>query len=244
MGPGKDTHGTLGPVRGKAVGGPNNAPKGEVTRHDASLNHDNRQAFRQTIWDTHSVSGNVFANPAASSSAPYPQELNPWSSHLSEPIHSSPAGKNENQTPVQDLRCQSGPSAKDSVIFSGGDFTKNYGADQRRLQISDPHFDNSYTSHVCLLEDNIQDRGTVPFKTNSNDFGSFWNLISRFEFEFLSLRELFFLKDSKFWCVDANVPWHVLYPRNSISNVVASVTIHDDMCIYIYEKMEKMKRKT
>ena len=41
----------------------------------------------------------------------------------------------------QDLRCQSGPSAKDSVIFSGGDYSNNYGADQQRLQISDLHFD-------------------------------------------------------------------------------------------------------
>ena len=41
----------------------------------------------------------------------------------------------------QDLRCQSGPSAKNSVIFSGGDSSKNYGADQHRLQISDLHFD-------------------------------------------------------------------------------------------------------
>ena len=41
----------------------------------------------------------------------------------------------------QDLRCQSGPSAKDSVIFSGADSSKNYGADQQRLQISDLHFD-------------------------------------------------------------------------------------------------------
>ena len=40
-----------------------------------------------------------------------------------------------------DLRCQSGPSAKNSVIFSGGDSSKNYGADQQRLQISDLHFD-------------------------------------------------------------------------------------------------------
>ena len=60
---------------------------------------------------------------------------------FSEPIHSSTAEKNENQTPVQDQRCQSGPSAKSSVIFSGGDSSKNYGADQRRLQISDLHFD-------------------------------------------------------------------------------------------------------
>ena len=36
----------------------------------------------------------------------------------------------------QDLRCQSGPSAKDSVILSGGDSSNNYGADQQRLQIS------------------------------------------------------------------------------------------------------------
>ena len=32
-------------------------------------------------------------------------------------------------------------SAKDSVIFSGGDNSKDYGADQQRLQISDLHFD-------------------------------------------------------------------------------------------------------
>ena len=30
-----------------------------------------------SIWDTHGTSGNVFANPPASSSALYPQELNP-----------------------------------------------------------------------------------------------------------------------------------------------------------------------
>ena len=30
------------------------------------------------IWDTNGISGNVFSNPHASSSAPSPQELNPW----------------------------------------------------------------------------------------------------------------------------------------------------------------------
>ena len=93
------------------------------------------------IWDTHGESGNVFANPAASSSALYPQELNPWSSQISEPNHPSMTEKNENQTPVQDQRCQSGPSAKNSIIPSEGDSSKNYGADQQRLQISDLHFD-------------------------------------------------------------------------------------------------------
>ena len=93
------------------------------------------------IWDTHGKSGNVFANPHASSSAPYPQELNPWGTTIVELLHMSTVEKSESQTPVQDLRCQSGPSAKDSVIFSGGDYSKNYGADQQRLQISDLHFD-------------------------------------------------------------------------------------------------------
>ena len=34
------------------------------------------------IWDTHGISGNVFENPHASSSAPYPQELNLWVQQL------------------------------------------------------------------------------------------------------------------------------------------------------------------
>ena len=52
----------------------------------------------------------------------------------------------ESQTPVQDQRCQSGPSARNSVIPSEGGFSKNYGADQQQLQISDLHFDNFTTS--------------------------------------------------------------------------------------------------
>ena len=91
------------------------------------------------IWDTHGKSGNVFAGPAVSSTAPYPQALNPWISDVSE--HTSPHVMSESQTPVQDQRCQSGPSAKNSVIASEGDSSKNYGADQQRLQISDLHFD-------------------------------------------------------------------------------------------------------
>ena len=47
----------------------------------------------------------------------------------------------ESQTPAQDQRCQSGPSARSSVILSEEGFSKNYGADHQRLQISDPHFD-------------------------------------------------------------------------------------------------------
>ena len=81
-----------------------------------------------------------FANPHSSSSAPYPQELHQWNSS-EEPLHLSTVEKSERQEQNQDLRCQSGPSAEDSVIFSGGDSSKNYEADQQRLQISDLHSD-------------------------------------------------------------------------------------------------------
>ena len=93
------------------------------------------------IWDTSGISGNVFAHPQTSSSAPYPQELNStWKKTIEEPIHMSRAEKSGRPERDQDLRCQSGPSAKDSGS-SGGDYSKNYGADQQRLQISDLHFD-------------------------------------------------------------------------------------------------------
>ena len=45
------------------------------------------------IWDTHGFSGNVFANPHASSSAPDPQELNQWSASIEEPLHTSTVEK-------------------------------------------------------------------------------------------------------------------------------------------------------
>ena len=91
-------------------------------------------------WDAYGISGNVFANPHASSSAPYSPELNQWKT-TQEPRHTSTAEKIERPEQNRDLRCQSGPSAKDSVLLSGGDSSKNYGADQQRLQISDLNFD-------------------------------------------------------------------------------------------------------
>ena len=111
-------------------------PGGMLSR---SLRMPNRNNGPPSIWDTHGISGNVFANPTASSSAPYPQESNPWISNVSD--QTSPHVMSESQTPVQDQRCQSGPSARNSVFASERGFSKNYGSDQQRLQISDPHFD-------------------------------------------------------------------------------------------------------
>ena len=49
------------------------------------------------IWDTHGFSGNVFVNPLASSSSPYPEGFNPWISNVTE--HTSPHVTSERQTP-------------------------------------------------------------------------------------------------------------------------------------------------
>ena len=125
-------------VTSRPVSFPPHPIPGRMLRH--SFVSPSRREGPPSIWDTHGISGNVFADPLASSSAPYPQELNPWNSS-EEPLHSSTVEKSERPEQNQDLRCQSGPSAKDSVIFSGGDSLKNYGADQQRLQISDLHFD-------------------------------------------------------------------------------------------------------
>ena len=66
-----------------------------------------------------------------------------------------------------DLRCQSKPSAKDSVIFSGEDSSKNYGADQQRLQISDHHFDKFPTpaTFACWI---------IKFKSEVCTFSQFY----------------------------------------------------------------------
>ena len=86
-------------------------PGGMLSR---SLGMPSRNNGPPSIWDTHGISGNVFANPTASSSAPYPQESNLCISDVSE--HTSPNVTSERHTPdtTLDPRCQSGPSARNS----------------------------------------------------------------------------------------------------------------------------------
>ena len=120
---------------------PHPDPGGMLSR---SVGMPSRNDKPPEIWDTHGISGNVFVNPPASSSSPYPGGFNPWIPNVTE--HISPHVTSERQTPAQDQRCQSGPSARNSVVLSEGRSSKNYRADQQRLQISDPHFDKFTTS--------------------------------------------------------------------------------------------------
>ena len=80
---------------------PHPDPGGMLSR---SLGMPSRNIGPPSIWDTHGISGNVFANPTASSSAPYPQESTPSIFNVSE--HTSPHVMSESQTPAQDQRCQ------------------------------------------------------------------------------------------------------------------------------------------
>ena len=80
---------------------PHPIPEG-MLRH--SFGMPSRREGPPSIWDTHGISGNVFANPDASSSAPYPQDLHQWNSSIEEPLHSSTVQKSERQKQDQDLR--------------------------------------------------------------------------------------------------------------------------------------------
>ena len=100
---------------------------------------------------------------------------------------------------------------------------------------------------------------TIPPEIISNDFGGFWNYLadsnSIYVVANFFLERFEFLVCSKFdhtqcgrTCACAVA---CLYPHNFISNVVASVTIHDDMYIYIYiiykfskRCLEKKKHET
>ena len=83
----------------------------------------------------------------------------------------------KDQNKNQDLKCQSGPSAKDSVIFSGEDSSKNFGAHQQRLQISDLHFDKFPTpaTLVCQkirFKTEVCNCSQFPYGSDAMDQGS------------------------------------------------------------------------
>ena len=130
------------------------------------------------IWNAHGFSGNVFANPTASSSALYPQESNPWISNVMEDTlvltsTEQPVTCGERQIPdtVLTPRFQPGLSAENSFDPKEGRSSKDYGADQQRLQISELHFDKiPYPNNICLLKDKIQNWGMYLFTISDRSY--------------------------------------------------------------------------
>ena len=86
---------------------------GEMPSRSSGMS--SRQNGRQAFGTRTVHRETIFANPVASSSALYPQELKSWSSRTEEPLHSSTVEQSERQTQDQDQRCQFGPSARNSV---------------------------------------------------------------------------------------------------------------------------------
>ena len=97
------------------------------------------------IWNSQGISGNVFANPTASSSPPYPGRFNSWFFNVTEDTSPHVTSESQNPDTTLDPRCQSGPSTGSSFKPEEGRSLKNYGADQQRLQISELHFDKFRT---------------------------------------------------------------------------------------------------
>ena len=82
-----------------------------------------------------------FADPVASSTAPYPQELNPWILKCRNRFtHRQRTRRRiKHQFKIRDASLDRQPEIQSSLVREI--FSKNYGADQQRLQISDLHFD-------------------------------------------------------------------------------------------------------
>ena len=144
-------------------------PGGMLSQYSVGNAEPQRQAARHLghAW----FFGNRFVKPPASSSSPYPEGFNPWISVTSE--HTSQHVMSEGQTPdtTLDPRCQSGPSARNSFDPNEGRFSKDYGADQQKTAYFRSSFRQiPHTSHVCVLEDKIQNWGMYLFTTS---YGSY-----------------------------------------------------------------------
>ena len=109
-----------------------------------SLGMPRRSDRPPSIWDTHGISGNVFCKSNSVFFSTLSARVQSLGLYVLQ--HTSPHVMSEGQTPAQDQRCHSGPAARNSFVPSEGRFSKNYGADQQRLQISDSHFDKFPTS--------------------------------------------------------------------------------------------------
>ena len=77
--------------------------------------------------------------------------FNPWIFNVTEDTSPHVMSERQNPDTALDPRFQSGPSARNSFDPKEGISSKDYGADQQRLQISELHFDKfpTPTTFAC-----------------------------------------------------------------------------------------------
>ena len=124
----------------------------------------NRKDKPPDIWDTHGASGNVFVNPPASSSSPYPGGFNPWISHLNgshitacNEWTSIPRHSLGSEMPVRTV------SQKFCRPWWGRLFKELWGRPTKTADFRSSFLQIPYTNKICLLEDTIQNWGMYLF---------------------------------------------------------------------------------
>ena len=174
---------------------PHPIPEGMLRHSFASPSRrEGHQAF-----GTHMVHRETFfANPVASSSAPFPQELNPWSprkkSRFTHPQWKRMRDKLKIN--IRDISLDRQPKILTSPLEETLQRIVGQTNDDCRFQIS--ILTNSYTSHVCLLEDKSSRQRYV--------------LVHNFT------RKLF-IGSKKWRCL---IQWMILFLRHSCSRFVGS----------------------
>ena len=126
---------------------PNRDPGGMLSRSVGMLSRNDKPPVN---WDTHGILRNVFVNPPASSSSPYPGGFNPWIPNVTEDTSPHVTSERQNEDTARDPRCQSGPSARNSTLMRE-DFQRIMGQTNKRLQISDLHFDKFLRQQPLLV---------------------------------------------------------------------------------------------
>ena len=101
---------------------------------------------------------------------------------------------------------------------------------------------NSTILISVVAEHDKQQTNPLPFAQKPiRTISVFLELIRRFEFEFCR-RENYFFEGFEFLVRSCECAVACLYPRNSISNVVVSLTVHDNIYTYLFCKMYKNVR--
>ena len=106
------------------------------------------------IWDTHGKIGKRFCESTGVFFSTLSARVQSLVSYVSE--HTSPHVMSESQTPVQDQRCQSGPSARNSVIPSEGDFSRIMEQTNKDCRFRIFILTNSLHQHHLLVRRKIQ----------------------------------------------------------------------------------------